>query len=100
MNDKPRFSSGQVCTLLDISLRQLDWWCRHGLIRPSHIGPGTGYPRCYSTQDLIRIAAITRMRDIGLDLHVIKGYLRRGEEAVLVGQPLPQDLPEGIEVPA
>ena len=59
----------QVCAVVGISYRQLDYWARTGLLRPSLADAnGSGSKRRYSYQDLLELKVIKQLLDAGLKL--------------------------------
>jgi hypothetical protein len=49
----------QVCTIVGISYRQLDYWARTDLVRPSIADArGSGTQRTYSYRDLVRLKVV------------------------------------------
>ncbi len=80
------FRGPQVCKIVGITYRQLDYWARTDLIRPSIVdAQGSGSQRMYSYNDLVRIKIIKQMLDAGIKLHVVRealAYLQNelGEE--------------------
>jgi len=70
------FRSGEVTQILGISRRQLQYWARTGLVRPSSRTPG-GHPR-YRFQDLVALKTAKRLIDAGVSVQRI----RRGIEAL------------------
>lgn len=63
------FRGPQVCQLVGISYRQLDYWARTGLLRPSLAeAKGSGTKRSYSYRDLLELKVIKRLLDAGLSL--------------------------------
>ena len=59
----------QVCQLVGISYRQLDYWARTGLLRPSVAeARGSGTKRRYSYRDLLELKVIKRLLDAGVSL--------------------------------
>jgi len=59
----------QVCQLVGISYRQLDYWARTGLLRPSLAeARGSGTKRRYSYRDLLELKVIKRLLDAGVSL--------------------------------
>lgn len=61
------FRAPEVVALAGITYKQLDWWCRTDLIRPSiHDGRGSGDRRCYSVTDVRIVRTISRLIDAGL----------------------------------
>jgi len=63
------FRGPQVCQLVGISYRQLDYWARTGLLRPSLAeAKGSGTKRRYSYRDLLELKVIKRLLDAGVSL--------------------------------
>lgn len=60
----------QVCRLVGITYRQLDYWARTDLLRPSiSEARGSGSQRLYSYRDLLHLKVIKRLLDAGISLH-------------------------------
>ncbi|MGC8462881.1 MAG: MerR family transcriptional regulator [Acidimicrobiales bacterium] len=63
------FRGPQVCSIVGITYRQLDYWARTGLLRPSIAdAQGSGTQRRYSYSDLVELKVIKRLLDAGLKL--------------------------------
>ena len=63
------FRGSQVCTLVGITYRQLDYWARTNLLRPSITdASGSGSQRRYSYRDVLELKVIKRLLDAGLKL--------------------------------
>ncbi len=63
------FRGTQVCTLVGITYRQLDYWARTDLLRPSITdATGSGSQRRYSYRDVLELKVIKRLLDAGLKL--------------------------------
>jgi DNA-binding transcriptional MerR regulator len=63
------FRGAQVCSLVGITYRQLDYWARTGLLRPSITDAnGSGSQRRYSYGDVLELKVIKRLLDAGLKL--------------------------------
>lgn len=63
----------EVCKLVGISYRQLDYWTRTGLVRSSLADAhGSGTQRLYSDQDLLHLAVIKRLCDAGASLQKVR----------------------------
>lgn len=59
----------QVCKLTGITYRQLDYWARTGLVRPSVAdAKGSGSKRLYSYRDLLELKVIKQLLDAGVSL--------------------------------
>jgi DNA-binding transcriptional MerR regulator len=74
------FRGPQVCAIVGISYRQLDYWARTELVRPSLAdAQGSGTQRSYSYRDLVRLKVIKSLLDSGVKLQVARKaieYLR------------------------
>ena len=65
----PGFRGPQVCSVVGITYRQLDYWARTGLLRPSIAdATGSGSQRRYSYSDVLELKVIKRLLDAGLKL--------------------------------
>ena len=63
------FRGPQVCKIVGITYRQLDYWARTDLVRPSVMDAnGSGTQRLYSFRDLIELKVIKQMLDAGISL--------------------------------
>jgi DNA-binding transcriptional MerR regulator len=69
-----------VCAIVGITYRQLDYWARTDLLRPSITeAKGSGTQRRYSYRDLLELKVIKRLLDAGISLQSARraiGYLR------------------------
>jgi len=71
------FRGPQVCSIAGISYRQLDYWARTDLLRPSiSEAKGSGSQRRYSYQDLVELKVIKRLLDAGLSLRSARRALQ------------------------
>ncbi len=63
------FRGTQVCAVVGITYRQLDYWARTGLLRPSITdASGSGSKRRYSYSDVVELKVIKRLLDAGMKL--------------------------------
>jgi DNA-binding transcriptional MerR regulator len=71
----------QVCDIVGITYRQLDYWARTDLIRPSIADArGSGTQRRYSYRDLVELKVIKKLLDGGVSLQLARRaieYLRK-----------------------
>jgi DNA-binding transcriptional MerR regulator len=78
------FRGPQVCKIVGITYRQLDYWARTNLIRPSIADAhGSGTHRRYSYRDLVELKVIKRLLDAGVSLQSARravDYLRQNLE--------------------
>jgi DNA-binding transcriptional MerR regulator len=83
-----------VCRIVGISYRQLDYWARTGLVRPSvKDARGSGTQRLYSFRDLAQLKVIKKLLDTGVGLQQVRramGTLRELKEPA-VGTTLVSD---------
>ena len=70
------YRAPQVCNLVGISYRQLDYWARTGLIRPSiQSAHGSGSQRLYSFTDIVQLKVVKRLLDAGMSLKRIRSAM-------------------------
>jgi len=63
----------QVCSIVGITYRQLDYWARTGLLHPSiSQARGSGSQRLYSYSDLVQLKVIKRLLDAGVSLQAAR----------------------------
>jgi DNA-binding transcriptional MerR regulator len=63
------YSGPQVCGLVGITYRQLDYWARTGLLQPSVASAkGSGSRRVYSYSDVLELKVIKQLLDAGVSL--------------------------------
>ncbi|MGH9276880.1 MAG: MerR family transcriptional regulator [Acidimicrobiales bacterium] len=78
--DEQGYRGPQVCKIVGITYRQLDYWARTNLIRPSIAdAKGSGSQRRYSYRDLVDLKVIKSLLDAGVSLQsarVAIEYLR------------------------
>jgi DNA-binding transcriptional MerR regulator len=85
MADAEGYRVPEVCKLVGISYRQLDYWARTGLVTPSvRDAGGSGTQRLYSFRDLVELRVIKKLLDTGVSLQNIRkavAYLRQHMKA-------------------
>src|ERR1700760_433323 len=70
---EPGYRGPQVCAVVGITYRQLDYWARTGLLRPSiSEARGSGSQRRYSYTDLLQLKVIKRLLDSGVSLQAAR----------------------------
>jgi DNA-binding transcriptional MerR regulator len=63
------YGGKQVCDIVGITYRQLDYWARQDLIRPSIAdAKGSGSQRLYSFGDIVELKVVKRLIDGGVAL--------------------------------
>jgi DNA-binding transcriptional MerR regulator len=74
------FSGAQAAQIAGITYRQLDYWARTNLIRPSLVdAKGSGSRRSYVYRDLLELKVIKNLLDAGIKLESVREvftYLR------------------------
>jgi len=82
--DEQGYRVPDVCRIVGISYRQLDYWTRTGLVRPSvRDARGSGTQRLYAFQDLALLRIIKKLLDTGVSLQQVRkaiGTLRSLKE--------------------
>ena len=84
------FSGKQAAEIVGITYRQLDYWARTDLVRPSLIdAAGSGSRRAYTYRDLLELKVIKNLLDAGIKLESVRTvfeYLREnlGEDVARV----------------
>ncbi len=74
------YSGKRAAEIVGISYRQLDYWARTDLIRPSVAdAAGSGSRRAYSYRDLLELKVVKSLLDSGIKLELVRrvfAYLR------------------------
>src|SRR5712691_8511766 len=71
-NPDRTYSSIEVSTIADVSLRQLQWWDERKVVSPRH----EGHRRMYFAAEVIEITVIAELRRKGFSLQKIRRVLR------------------------
>jgi DNA-binding transcriptional MerR regulator len=67
------FSGTKAATIVGISYRQLDYWARTNLVRPSLAdAAGSGSRRLYSYRDMLELKVIKNLLDAGIRLETVR----------------------------
>jgi DNA-binding transcriptional MerR regulator len=83
------YRAPQVCNLVGITYRQLDYWARTGLLRPSiQSAQGSGSQRRYSFTDVVQLKVVKRLLDAGMSLKKIRQALEILVRQLQSDQPL------------
>ena len=83
------FRGPQVCHLTGVTYRQLDYWARRGMLRPSAVeASGSGSQRLYSETDVVKISVIHQLLEAGVTLRLCpSGLFCLGRRDGLRGSP-------------
>ena len=83
------YRAPQVCNLVGITYRQLDYWARTGLLKPSiQSARGSGSQRRYSFTDVVQLKVIKRLLDAGMSLKKIRQAMEILVRQLQSNQPL------------
>jgi DNA-binding transcriptional MerR regulator len=86
--DEQGFSGTRAAQIVGISYRQLDYWARTDLIRPSLAdATGSGSRRRYSYRDLLELRVVKKLLDAGISLERVRevfAYLRERSESDII----------------
>jgi len=68
------YSGSRTAEVVGITYRQLDYWARTDLVRPSVTDArGSGTRRRYSYRDLLELKVIKQLLDAGIKLETVRG---------------------------
>lgn len=77
MSVENSFSGKRTAEIVGITYRQLDYWARTDLIRPSIAeAQGSGSRRRYSYQDLLELKVVKTLLDAGIRLESVREAFR------------------------
>jgi DNA-binding transcriptional MerR regulator len=78
--DEQGYSGARAAEIVGISYRQLDYWARTDLVRPSLVdATGSGSRRRYTYTDLLELKVVKSLLDAGIKLENVRevfAYLR------------------------
>jgi len=73
------FSAKRTAEIVNITYRQLDYWARTDLVKPTSPAAGSGSRRTYSYKNLLELKAVKNLLDAGIKLESVRNvfeYLR------------------------
>ena len=83
------YRAPQACQLIGITYRQLDYWARTDLLKPSlRAAAGSGSQRLYSFSDLVQLRVIKRLLDGGVHLNKIRKAVEWLRDDLQIDHPL------------
>jgi hypothetical protein len=92
MVDEQGYSGTKAANIVGISYRQLDYWARTDLVRPSlSDAHGSGSRRMYSYRDLLELRVIKSLLDAGIKLESVRlafRYLREHVDSYIAAATL------------
>ncbi len=75
-DSKPGYRGPQVCKIVGITYRQLDYWTTTELVTPSvRTAEGSGSQRLYAFEDIVQLKVIKSLLDAGISLQRIRAAL-------------------------
>ena len=88
-SEQEGYRAPQVCHLIGITYRQLDYWARTDLLKPSlRAASGSGTQRLYSFTDLVQLKVIKRLLDTGINLPKIRKAIEWLSSDMAIDHPL------------
>ena len=97
-------SRSSAAEIVGISYRQLDYWARTDLIRPSLAeATGSGSRRRYSYRDLLELRVIKTLLDAGIRLESVREvftYLRRHVTSDIAAAPHSTSRRTSVDLPS
>ena len=88
-SEQEGYRAPQVCQLIGITYRQLDYWARTDLLKPSlRAARGSGTQRLYSFTDLVQLKVIKRLLDTGITLPKIRNAIEWLSSEMAIDNPL------------
>jgi len=88
-NRRGGYRAPQVCKLVGITYRQLDYWARTKLITPSlKQANGSGTHRLYSFTDVVQLKVLKRLLDAGMSLKRIRSAVELLRDELDTDKPL------------
>ena len=73
MTEEQGFRAPEVVKLVGVTYRQLDYWARTDLVKPSvKDAQGSGTQRLYGFQDLVLLRSIKNLLDTGVALQKVR----------------------------
>jgi len=83
------YRAPQVCKLVGITYRQLDYWARTDLLVPTlKAATGSGSQRLYTFTDVVQLKVVKRLLDAGMSLKKIRSAVEILREQMDSNQPL------------
>lgn len=83
------FRAPHACQLVGITYRQLDYWARTDLLKPSlKPAKGSGSQRLYSFGDVVQLKVVKRLLDAGMSLKKIRQAIEILREQLQSDRPL------------
>jgi DNA-binding transcriptional MerR regulator len=83
------YRAPQVCHIVGITYRQLDYWARTGLLTPSiRAAAGSGSQRVYAFTDIVQLRVVKRLLDAGMSLKRIRQAMQILSDQLQSDRPL------------
>ncbi len=89
MKQEQGYRAPQVCKIVGITYRQLDYWARTALLTPSiRQAAGSGSQRLYAFGDIVQLRVVKRLLDAGMSLKRIRQAIGILSEQLHSARPL------------
>lgn len=89
MTETQGYRAPQVCKIVGITYRQLDYWARTGLLQPSiQEAAGSGSQRLYAFSDIVQLRVVKRLLDAGMSLKKIRQAMQILQDQLHSERPL------------
>ncbi len=69
------YTTPEVCRLTGATYREVDYWCRRGLIVPAVEARGSGSARAFSDANVAEVRLVVALRGLGCPLARIAEFL-------------------------
>lgn len=69
---EPLYTMPEVAREVGLEYRTLHTWLQRGLLTPTRMTNGTGYPTLFSAQDVRRVAMLASLRRAGCGMEILE----------------------------
>jgi hypothetical protein len=83
-----KFTQGDVLAVTRLRKDLLQTWINRNVIALGEQNPGSGRRRLYSALDIVKLALMRRIADLGLDLAIGRELAAEAERLLLEGRPI------------
>src|SRR4051812_3937134 len=87
-----KFTQGDVLAVTRLRADLLQTWINRNVIALGEQNPGSGRRRLYSALDIVKLAIMRRIADLGLDLGIGRELAAEAERLLLEGRPIQWEL--------
>jgi DNA-binding transcriptional MerR regulator len=87
-----RFTQADVLAVTKLRPELLQTWVNRGVLKLGEQNPGSGRRRLYSALDIVKLALMRRIADLGLELDIGRDLAGEAERTLLEGRAVEWDL--------